>query len=243
MSPQKTMLTLLLSSLICSGCYFSSKPPRRFYLASEVDFSKAVYYVPPAKTGKLPTPPQIMVVMPRWTNAVTNPVGGLYDHTVSSISPLQATFFHPNISLPIWESCSHRLRGYGLKVFKDYGDVGNPSLVMKPAKEQNALLLRGTLVKLAHDQQLERVKAPGYEAVRAQIAFDLLDAHGKRIWTKTIDVFSKKTHTAPHDLLQGLGHGLADALIRDGSLVRVLASLTPTTTTQTLEAEQKGGRR
>ena len=228
MKPMSLAPAPVLGALLClalTGCYFSSKPPRRFYGAPQVSFAASPVYTPPSEVRPLVGTPTRLVLMPRWTSLVTNPVGGLYDEAVNADAPLMATFFHRDVALPIWEASARRLRSYGLRIYKDYRDVGNPALLEPAVRKLRPLLLRASVASLAHDQRRRRVDRPGNEGAWAKVHFDLLDEHGRRLWQQVIVAYCKKRFDSPEDLLAALGNAVTDALLREGSLLRVLAAV------------------
>jgi hypothetical protein len=234
-------LTIALAATFCVGCYFNPSAPLRYYNAPKVQLAQAPAYVPQAPRARLPKPRRALV-MPLWTSFVTNPVGGLYDHSAGGIVPLQATFFHPDVALPIWEASARRLRSYGVPAFKDYGDVGTATLQAdlmraraaaastrrrgdKTAPPSDVLVLRARLLTLAHEQDRNpKSKIARYEAVQASLDVDLLAPSGKLLWRKRLSVYAKKAINDRTDLLGALGAAIADAMLREGALPRLLSA-------------------
>jgi hypothetical protein len=233
---------------LTSGCYFSAKPAKHAYLTARVDFKKRLEHIPSAQPAKAAAAWPKLVVMPLWNSLVTNPVGGLYDDVASSISSLQGTFFHRDVRLPIWEGCVEKLRRYGLRVYKDYGDTGNPPLMRGLLARKNVVFLRATIASFVHDQrrtpkpwdhpsnnqktQKRTTSKAGeqgelrFEATQIVLLVDLIDVRGRVLWRSKVTTYAKKAFHRPIDLLRRLGFAVADALVADRAL-KTAMSKTP----------------
>lgn len=234
---------VVVAAILGAGCYFNPNAPVRYYNAPKVELAE--------QPGQMPGAPKRLVkarralVMPLWSSYVTNPVGGLYDHTGGGIVPLRATFFHPNVAMPIWEASARRLRAYGVRTYKDYGDVGTTTLQAEllrgaavaaatkvrgdaTAPPSRVWVLRGRLLSLAHNQARSGWSKPErYEAAQAALELDLLAPSGRELWRKRLTVYAKKAASDRRDLLEALGAEIVDALLRDPKARRLLGSETP----------------
>jgi hypothetical protein len=191
-------LAVTLVALTCAGCWINSSAPRHAYALPDVDFRRfqPTPLPPPAHRRAVP---QRMLVLPLWQNESPNPVGGLYDWNTYRVTPLQRTFFHPDISVPIWEGCADRLRASGFRAYKDYSDSGNAALVKRPARLAKAVLLRGRLAKALHDQLRDGdPKQPGVEAAVVSVDLELVSLSGVVLWRGKKDALLKvPTRPAP----------------------------------------------
>ena len=226
MSPRHRRAALLAclcaAAMAASGCWINTKAPRHAYAIPDVDFRRFedTPMPPPAVRRVVP---QRMLVLARWLNESPNPVGGLYDWASYSVTPLKRTFFHPDISVPIWEACAARLRASGFRAYKDYGDSGNAALVKAPATQVNAVILRGRLAKALHDQvRGEDPKRPGVEAAVATVELELVDTRGARLWSGKKTALLKVPHRPGRDLLAALGWRIADQLLGDQAFLAAL---------------------
>lgn len=219
-------LSLLPWTLVCCGCWYNPNAAMHAHGLPEIDFRQQEFSPPAPPTSKSQRP-QTVVVAAIWTNETTNPVGGLYDYAHYSVTPLFRTYYHPNIAVPIWEGCVDTLKAQGFRAFKDYSDVGNPALVKGPARQAGAVVLRGRLLQALHDQIREDPEQPGYEAVHAQVALEVVDLQGKRLWHDVKTVTFKRPFHPGNDLLDEVGHALGLRLAKDPSFSQSLAAGTP----------------
>jgi len=241
--PAINLPVTVAAALLLSGCYFNTKAPVRYYRAPVVNLDKSPVYVPGA-LKKQSVRAGRALVMPVWSSLVTNPVGGLYDRVTPGITPLHATFFHPDIVVPIWESAAKRLGDHGFRIFKDYG-APSAKAALSALRGKDGLLLQGRLLRLSHDQQRNTVEQVEirYEAVWAEITLSLVDGRGNVKWRKKVRVYSKKAVHHKEDLLEALGHAAADAMMRDPLVHRLINNDAPTQKAQTLASPAWAARR
>lgn len=222
MSRAHLLTIIAVSALTSAGCWINTKAPRHAYAIPDVDFTRfdTTALPPPAEKRVVP---QRMLVLALWQNESPNPVGGLYDWAADSVTPLKRTFFHRDISVPIWEGCAARLRANGFRAYKDYSDSGNPALVKRPVRLAKGLLLRGRLAKALHDQvRGEDIKKPGMEAAVVSVDLELISLSGAVLWRGRKDALLKVPHRHGADLLVALGQRIADQLTVDAGFLAAL---------------------
>jgi hypothetical protein len=217
-----TIASLGALAVFTSGCYWSSPPTRphghqELVIAELQDLSDSAA-VPPLRSQRL-------VVLGRFDNLSTQPIGGLYDEVDYSISPLYRTYFFRDAHLEVFEHVSDALRAAGLDVRKDYATAGEPALVEPRIRQQNPLLVSGVVKTLQHDQIRVNEPAPHeFEIARLVIGVKVSDIEGHVVYDRELRIQGKRPARPDSDLLRTLGRALGAALASDPAFRRAVGA-------------------
>lgn len=213
-----------LALVACSG-------PQRPHGPPLVQFSRGTLPVPSeslaaSEAGNGGHVPSTMVVAAIWSSEAAVPLGGQYDYAQKGTKPLATTYDFPNIEVPVWEAFAARLRHWGFRLYKDYSDVGNPTLIKPPGKQ--AVVLRGHVRSAVHDQLRGNDPArPGVQAAWLEVDLELTNTRGNVLWKDRRSAKIKVLASSKTDVLDALGRSIADGLAKSDEFLAVLASSRP----------------
>jgi hypothetical protein len=207
-------LVLLLGPGACAA-------PVSPYNVAPVDFDKLQATPPPVAPRAPEGTPRIVVGM--FDSSATNPVGGLYDFTEYSISPLYRTYYFPGLPAQMFELVADALKASGVRASRDY--TGNGLLSLQDGTVRDARVVTATITRFGHHQLKTDQFAQGLDAVALEARVMVLDAEGTARYqqdhTVTVMITAQST-----DVLQALATQLVTQLLATSSFVEALGEKT-----------------
>jgi hypothetical protein len=218
---------IALLAAVCAsttGCYFSNPP-------------STPHGHDPMHVEQLPTltvsatPVQLasrrVIVLSRFDSTATQPIGGLYDFNDYESSPLIRTYYFKHANLELFEHACDALRATGLDVRKDYATTGEASLIERPLRELQPLMVRTKIISLQHDQVRTDSDPPtDNEVVKLVVDVSVIDALGASRYQARHAIYGRLTWQEELDVLRMLGLRLGERLARDPAFLRAVEATT-----------------
>lgn len=211
----------LALALVGAGCWVSS-PPIGPYGHATLDGAKlAPLVVPPLRRVTSTR----LVVVGRFDDVATQPVGGMYDRVEWGVTPLYRTYYYADAPLELFEHVTDALRAAGIDARKDYASRAEPSLVEAPLRVLDPVLVGATLVSLQHDQAREAGEPPReQELVRVVVRVDVRDLAGRALYAREHLIEGRAPLVAGGDVLRAVGLALGARLVADDAFVAAIGA-------------------
>ena len=168
-----------------------------------------------------------MIVLSRFDSSATQPIGGLYDFNDYESSPLIRTYYFKHANLELFEHACDALRATGLDVRKDYATTGEASLIERPLRDLQPLVVRTKIIALQHDQVRTDTDPPtDNEVVKLVVDVSVIDAQGASRYQARHAIYGRLTWQEELDVLRMLGLRLGERLARDPAFLRAVEATT-----------------
>ncbi len=223
----RSLLLVLMTTALLTGCYWSS-PPASPHGNRPVNLEEVPVLTVTAAPAQLES--RRVLVLGRFDSLTTQPIGGLYDFDEYSASPLIRTYYFKFAHLELFEHACDALRASGLDVRKDYATTGEPTLIERPLRDKNPFVIRAVVQSFQHDQIRTDTDPPtDNEVVQLIVDVTVTDVQGNDRYRARHAIDGRVRYDESVDLLRMLGLKLGERLTHDAKFV------------QAIEARVRGG--